>query len=183
MLLTNSVNTAIEDWLLTVVLREVIGSIAVGIALGYAAGKILNWAESKNTIGQTSLSAFALALKLLGSDGILAVFITGLTFGFTFPEAKRERQERLEHIQETINRFFILPIFVLFGMIIPWQEWIDLGWTGLAIVAAVILFRRLPAMLIFRKFYLWDGSDQWGSPLYITPLSRRGLDFPERFGL
>ena len=35
-------------------------------------------------------------------------------------------------------------------MAIPWEGWIGLGWSGLLLVAAVPLLRRLPAVLTLR---------------------------------
>jgi len=49
--------------------------------------------------------------------------------------------------QEAVNRFFVLPIFVLFGLALPWGEWLELGWAGLILVGAVLLLRRLPAVV------------------------------------
>ena len=56
-------------------------------------------------------------------------------------------------MQEAVNRFFILPIFVLLGLTIPWEGWLDLGWAGLLLALAVLLLRRLPAVLAL-KFLL-----------------------------
>ena len=50
-------------------------------------------------------------------------------------------------MQEAVNRFFVLPVFVLLGLALPWQQWLELGWAGLLLVAAVLLLRRLPAVL------------------------------------
>ncbi len=61
-----------------------------------------------------------------------------------------DAKERQEDIQEAISRFFDLPIFVLLGMSLPWEGWIELGWTGLLLVAAVLLLRRLPAVLALK---------------------------------
>jgi sodium/hydrogen antiporter len=43
-----------------------------------------------------------------------------------------------------------LPIFVLLGMALPWEGWLELGWGGLLLVVAVLLLRRLPAVLALR---------------------------------
>ncbi|MDP9437549.1 MAG: hypothetical protein M3P49_02195, partial [Actinomycetota bacterium] len=42
---------------------------------------------------------------------------------------------------------FVLPIFVLFGLALPWGEWAELGWSGPILVGAVLLLRRLPAVV------------------------------------
>lgn len=60
----------------------------LGAIIGYVAGRLLLWAEAKQTIEKQSFLAYTVALslavlggvKLLGSDGILAVFATGTVF-------------------------------------------------------------------------------------------------------
>ena len=58
-----------------------------------------------------------------------------------------EDQTQEERMQEAVNRFFVLPVFVLLGLALPWEGWLELGWAGLLLVAAVLLLRRLPAVL------------------------------------
>ncbi len=104
---------------------------------------------------QTSFLAYTLALslvvlggaKLLGSDGILAVFVAGLALDRAVSEIDRAEEER---VQEAVNRFFILPIFVLLGLTIPWEGWVELGWAGLLLALAVLVLRRLPAVLALK---------------------------------
>jgi NhaP-type Na+/H+ or K+/H+ antiporter len=153
LILTYPPEEALVHWLTRTLLWEVGAAIVLGVLVGYGAGKLLEWAESKETIEQTSYLAYTIALslavlggaKLLGTDGILAVFIAGIAFDAAVTESERAQEER---IQEAVNRFFILPIFVLLGLTIPWASWVELGWSGLLLVCAVLLLRRLPAMLI-----------------------------------
>ncbi len=105
------------------------------------------WAEVRETTEHVSILTVALALalttlggaKLAGSDGILAVFIAGAVFDAV---ARSEAEEEREQVQEAITRFFDLPIFVLLGMALPWEGWIELGWGGLLLAVAVLLLRR-----------------------------------------
>lgn len=93
-----------------------------------------------------SLALLALGTaKAAGSDGLLAVFTAGLAFRHTTAEDLALREERM---QEAVTRFFILPVFVVFGMLAPWREWTELGWRGVGLVVAVLLLRRLPALLM-----------------------------------
>lgn len=124
----------------------------LGALMGYAAGRLLGWAEDRGNIEQPSYLAYTLALslavlgatKLLGTDGILAVFAAGVALNVAVDTEDENREER---VQEAINRFFVLPVFVLLGLALPWQQWLDLGWSGPLLVAAVLLLRRLPAVL------------------------------------
>jgi len=92
------------------------------------------------------------AAKLIGTDGILAVFVAGLIFSEVV--GGKEKAEE-ENVQEAINRFFTLSIFILLGLTLPWQQWWALGWGGLILVVTVLLLRRLPAILLLNRVVIW----------------------------
>ena len=143
----------LSHWFTHVVLWEVGMAIIFGAFLGYAAGRLLEWAEQKNTIEEQSFLGYTIALsitvlgaaKLIATDGVLAVFIAGLAFNYAVKAQERAEEE---NVQEAINRFFNLPIFILLGLTIPWQEWGHLGWWNLVLVVAILLLRRIPALLL-----------------------------------
>lgn len=151
LLMTRSPGDALSHWLLHTLLWEIGVAILVAVFLGYTAGRLLVWSEKKDLIEKKSILAYTIALsllalgaaKLLGSDGILAVFITGLVFDGLVNTQERTQEER---IQEAVDRFFTLPIFLLLGLVMPWQDWLQLGWKGLLLVVAILLLRRLPAI-------------------------------------
>lgn len=153
-------DTAIIEWLTRTLLWEVLFAVVMGLLIGVAAGRLLHRAERRKTIAPTSLLSYSLALslvvlgasQLLGSDGILAVFVAGR--GFAAVTTVHERNEE-ERVQEAVNQFFVLPVFVLFGMLLPWNQWAELGWAGVALVAAVLLLRRVPALLVLHR---WIGT-------------------------
>lgn len=92
-----------------------------------------------------ALSAAVLGgAKLMGTDGILAVFAAGIGFSLT---AERQDEHQDQKVQESVNRLFTLPVFVLFGMALPLDAWDRLGWTGPALVVGILLLRRLPMMV------------------------------------
>ncbi|MEQ9236069.1 cation:proton antiporter domain-containing protein [Coleofasciculus sp. E2-BRE-01] len=152
LLLTRSPGEAISHWVMHTILWEIGVAVVVAVLLGYTAGRLLVWSEKKDLIEKKSILAYTIALsllalgaaKLLGSDGILAVFITGLVFDGLVNTQERTQEER---IQEAVDRFFTLPIFLLLGLVMPWQDWLQLGWKGLLLVVAVLFLRRLPAIL------------------------------------
>ncbi|MEQ8995113.1 MAG: cation:proton antiporter [Coleofasciculus sp. B1-GNL1-01] len=152
LLLTRSPGEALSHWVLHTLLWEIGVAIVVAVLLGYTAGRLLVWSEKKDLIEKKSILAYTVALsllalgaaKLLGSDGILAVFITGLVFDGLVDTQQRTQEER---IQEAVDRFFTLPIFLLLGLVMPWQDWLQLSWKGLLLVVAVLFLRRLPAIL------------------------------------
>lgn len=142
---------ALWEWFSFVVLWQILGALAVGAIIGYSVGKMLEWAETKGTIRSPSYLIFTVALaitvlgvtRLMNTDGIFAVFAAGIAFSMAVDPSTENEQER---IQEAVNRFFILPVFVLFGLALPWGEWIDLGWKAPVLAGAVLLFRRIPAI-------------------------------------
>ena len=197
LLLTKPPGAALSEWLVRVILWEVGGAILVGILLGYGSGRLLEWAEAKQTIEEYSFLSYAIALtltvlgtaKLIGSDGILAVFVAGLAFSEAL--SGKERSEE-ENIQEAINRFFSLPIFILLGLVIPWQQWQALGWRGLALAVAVLLLRRLPAILMLKSLlklrFVESVYVGWFGPigvaaLYYASLSVRETGVEEIWGV
>lgn len=155
LVLTGPPGEALGHWLSHTVFVEILGGAALAALMGYMAGKTLRWAERKETMERTSLLTISLALsltvlgvtELLHLNGVLAAFVAGIVFNFAGSSNAKESQEE---IQEAISRFFDLPIFVILGMAIPWEGWISLGWSGLLVVVAVIILRRLPVVLALR---------------------------------
>ena len=155
LMLTKPPQEALVEWLTKTVLWEVGGAVVIGGIIGYLAGRIFLWTEHKDTTEKqsflahtVSLSFVVLALlKLLGTDGILAVFVAGIFFSIVVGGQERAEEAK---VQEAVDRFFTMYIFVLLGLVIPWQQWLSLGWKGIALVVAVLLLRRLPALLLVR---------------------------------
>jgi len=118
---TAAISGVLPHWLTHVIVAEVGGAIVFGLLAGYAAGQLLKWAEREKLIESTSFIAYSLALsitilgaaKLLGTDGVLAVFVAGIAFGQVIGGQQRARED---NVQEAINRFFTLPIFILLGL-------------------------------------------------------------------
>ncbi|MEC9483646.1 MAG: cation:proton antiporter [Halomonas sp.] len=156
LLLTEATAAAWQEWLTKVWLWEIGGSVLVGAVLGWLGGQALRWAENRSYLAQPSFLAISLSLtllvlgvgKLLGTDSILAVFVAGVAFDQVIGGKQRSEED---HVQDAINMFFTLPVFVLFGLIAPWQDWLALGWQGLALVVLVLLLRRLPVILLLRS--------------------------------
>jgi NhaP-type Na+/H+ or K+/H+ antiporter len=158
LMITRPAGEAATHWLSYTLLWEVLGAILIGAVIGYAIGHVQRWVQRafSNQMERMSLLTVTLALslvvlglvKFIGSDGILAVFAAGLAFNVVVQGQEESRQERT---QEVVKRFFDLPIFVLLGMALPWQEWFSLGWSGLLLVIAILLLRRLPAVLLLYR--------------------------------
>ncbi len=144
-------------FILKIFLWETLGAIAGGLFLGYLTGKTTNWIMKKTEIEKPPLLSTTLALslavlgliKLIGSDGLLAVFAAGIILNIII---HRESDEKSERIQSVIKRFIDLPIFIIFGMIIPWGHWSNLGFAAFILIAAILILRRLPIMLTLFPF-------------------------------
>lgn len=135
------------------VFGDVFSALLMGGIIGYLAGRALRKAEQRDFIDPQSVLMFATALalttltlvKLLGSDGILAVFAAGLAFDQQVGVRERRREER---VVGGFDRFFTGPVFVLVGLMLPWDEWQALGWPAIALVVGILLLRRLPLFLL-----------------------------------
>jgi len=150
------------EWLLHAVLWQVGSAVVVGAAAGYAASRLLRWA---NRLGadRSSLLTIALALALavltglqaIGGNGVLGAFVAGAVLNERYQD---DYQEHQEHFNEAITRFFDLPIMILLGAAAPWQAWISMGWRAPAFATCVLLLRRIPAWLLLGRFMPWARS-------------------------
>lgn len=146
---------ALSYWLIHTILWEVIGAVILGAIIGYLAGYLLRIALNKKTIDESSYITYTLALalivlstvKLMGADGILAVFVAGTTFSTTSTAKERLDEDR---VVEGVDLFFTIPIFTVLGIVAPWQEWIKLGWEGLILVFLILLLHRIPILYIIK---------------------------------
>jgi sodium/hydrogen antiporter len=155
LLLTRSVDEALHHFLVHTFLWEVVVATLVGVAIGLGGARLLRLAESHDLIESDWRLVYTVALSLLavgigrlmGSDELLMAFAAGVAFVQIISSADRKDEEQG---QEAVNRFFSIPIFTLFGMLIPWDGWRELGWQGVALAAAVLLLRRPPVLLLLR---------------------------------
>ncbi|MFZ0389434.1 MAG: cation:proton antiporter [Calditrichia bacterium] len=172
---------ALQHWVLEIILWRVGVAALIGALIGYISAKLFIFAEKHKTIEEVYFLGYTIAIslltlslaKLIGSDGIFSVFVAGLVFDNFVETSKRSEQE---NVQEAINHFFTLPVFVLFGMVLPWNQWHEAGWAGILLCAAILLFRRLPYIIVFRKMFkplksVKDAAfDGWFGPLGVAAL-------------
>jgi NhaP-type Na+/H+ or K+/H+ antiporter len=111
--------------------------------------------------------------KLVRTDGILSVFIAGLTFSLTIT---RQEREELENVQEGMSELATLPVFLFIGLSLPWDQWWALGWRGVLWAVLILLLRRLPALLLIYRFIPGLGSLKdvlfigWFGPIGVSAL-------------
>lgn len=178
---TMSVTAAAGEWLWQVLLWEVGGAVVLGIVLGLLIGRLLRFAERRDFIDQPSFLSVTLALTLLAlglgkfleMDGLVVVFLAGVAFDQVVVGSDRSEEAR---IQEAVNLLFTLPVFILFGLMVPLDKWLALGWSGVGLVVSVMLLRRLPVILLLRRFIPdWRelpvaGLAGWFGPIGISAL-------------
>jgi len=175
------------------VLWQVFGAVALGVLAGWLGGRALRAGEKHGATAHGPMLLFTvlLALLVLGLsgvlhlDGVLAAFVAALAFNLT--STGSERTAELE-IDEAVNRFAVLPMFVLLGATIPWNVWAELGWAAILLALAVLLLRRLPVLLLLRRplrlgwpdaLYLgWFGPVGVSAVFYLT-LEAKELNLPE----
>lgn len=158
---------------------EVGAAIALGVVAGLVAARALRWAEQHRDVGPSVASLYTLVLAafvlgasgLLRVDGLLSVFVAGLAHNHVVTRGDREAEFTLD---ETLNQFLVIPVFVLLGAVLPWSDWGALGWGGLGFVAIALVLRRLPVVLALKRplraswaFATWLG---WFGPIGIAAL-------------
>ena len=137
-------------------LWDVAGAVVLGALLGWLGGRALRAGADHGATdpGPELVFTVVLAFATLGVgglirvDGILAVFVCGLAFNAVSTGRERTADVRID---EAVNRFVILPLFVAFGAVLPWQEWRALGWGALLFPLAILLLRRPPIVYLLRR--------------------------------
>lgn len=164
-LLVPTPDETVLDWMVRVLVWEVVGAVALGAAAGALAGWLQNLIKAEGEIDDSAMLTVTIALtmvvlgalSLLGSDGILAVFAAGIAFN---EAAGRPEEREQARVTEAAERLLTLPAFLLFGMVLPWQAWAALGWSGVGLVLSILLLRRVPMLLAL-------------GPVLAPPLTRR----------
>ncbi len=147
---------ASTDTFLTLIWRVLLVSVvaagAAGFAIGYGSGRLLRIATSRDFVRRPGLLGFSLALTglvvgagaLLDVSAIFATFFAGIGLNRALQE---EHQRPQRQAQEIASRFLSLPVFMLLGIALPWHTWFQQGIWLLVAGVAILLFRRVPAML------------------------------------
>lgn len=163
----------------TEAVRGVAGALLLGVAVGYAAARAVRFGESHGAAepGPVVVLTVVLAVgvlaaaRLLDVAAVLAVLVAGLALNAGWSGQDRLRAATFD---EALNRFAVLPLFVLLGGAIPWDAWADTGWPLLVLVAGILLLRRLPVLLLLarplhlpRRDWLFLG---WFGPIGVSGL-------------
>jgi sodium/hydrogen antiporter len=169
------------------------GALLIGAAIGWAAGLLLTVAERHGSVDRTHVATYSLVLALTGlgigelarADALLLVFVAGLALNAGISSEDRRTEELVD---ESVHRLLVLPLFVLLGLVLPWEEWRHLGPGGVGLVAGVLLLRRLPWVLLLHRSLRYRPAEAawlgWFGPVgvaavyYLTSVSIGGVHEP-----
>lgn len=146
---------AIADWFVHTWLYEICLSVIFGICLGLIARLGLKYAILRKWIDQEAFVSFFLALSLstigccglIGTDDLLAAFVAGNAF--SLGDFYRDETEDCA-VQSATDALLNQAVFLWLGAVMPWQEMIEIdsGWRLLVTAISILIFGRLPAILI-----------------------------------
>jgi len=172
-------------------LSEVVFGVAAGIAIGWAAASVMDWAENRDLMQKSAgavlflMSAFAayLAASVIGGNGFIAAFVAGMAFGNTY----RHDIHFISEFMEGAGQLLTMAAFLVFGaFLLP----AGLAHAGVATVLLAVLFltvvRILPIFVSLTRtglpareklFLGWFGPRGLASVLF-TLLMMDEFDFP-----
>ncbi|MDD9207926.1 cation:proton antiporter [Georgenia sp. 10Sc9-8] len=176
--------------------------VLVGVVIGVAAGALAGWGVRLATKDRELEPApdlilpLLLAVAVLGlakvahTDGILAVFVAGTVYNRLVTGEEREPQQGVD---EAVNRYFALPLFLVLGIVLPWDQWADLGPAAALFVLLVLGLRRLPLVLALARpmqlqkqqavFLGWFGPMGVSSLFYLAHSLDKGVTDPRFFAV
>nr|WP_255316716.1 cation:proton antiporter [Nesterenkonia sp. Act20] len=180
-LLMTGPDTAWQKLLTKVLLWEVLGAAVFGALFGYVLAKLFVLAKNKKLMEESSYLAFVIpfgllalgAAKLLGTDGVLAVFVAAAVFGQVVPERDEAQEDKVD---DAVNRLFLLPVFMLLGIALPLDDWAQLGWAAPGTIIVAILARRLIILWALRPLLrcVHDRAEtfflSWFAPVGVSAL-------------
>jgi len=148
---TTRPGTTLGDWAVEAA-KQVGLALLVGGAVGFLAARLVRMSLRDSEVEQANLLGVGIGVALLalglvhvlGGSGILAVFVTALVFSALLEDDVREA---VDQVEESISKYFVLPAFILFGAILPFAGWEQLGLSGIMFAAWILLLRRLPAVV------------------------------------
>jgi NhaP-type Na+/H+ or K+/H+ antiporter len=155
----SSTGEAIKEWFLITILWQCTLGLVMGLIIGVCANKILRFSDSRSYISQPSFVVFYLLLaflcigvgSILGSDDFLVAFGAGVGFAHDGWFSKKTHSLPFPTI---IDMILNSSMFVFFGTIIPWKEFVPRpitpycgAWQLVLFVILVLLFRRIPIVV------------------------------------
>ncbi|RDW82676.1 hypothetical protein BP6252_03788 [Coleophoma cylindrospora] len=160
---TSSASAAFKEWLFITVLWQCAFGLVFGYLIGQVANKLLRYSETNEYISQPSFVVFYLLLAMLsiglgstlGSDDFLIAFGAGVGFGHDGWFSKKTKSMPLRAI---IDLILNSGMFVFFGSIIPWNQFLPRDitphcgvWQLVLFLFLVLSFRRIPIVVAMKS--------------------------------
>ena len=147
LMLAHPPEEALARWAWEAVAVGVLLAVPIGVAFGWAAARLLGIARSRGLVENHSLMTTTIALSLTvlgaaalaGADALVSVFVAGLAYNWA---DRRDDEGEEEDVQEAIAKLFTRPIFVLFGVLLPWEAWAERPVTFALFALGILVLRR-----------------------------------------
>ncbi len=167
--------------------------VAVGLVMGLVSGRAVKAAAGRGDVDKGSSLVFTLVLavavlgvaRVLRADGVLSVFVAGLAYNLTVGAGEVGPQDTVD---EAVNRYVVLPLFLLLGTELPWAQWRDLGGAAVVLPVAIMLLRRPPLLLALARplrlrlrdavFLGWFGPVGVSALFYLSFSEEEGVQDP-----
>ncbi len=155
LLLTKSTGEALHEFVFKVLLWENAAAIVLAGVAGYFLGRLYHYFDEHHLMDKKAVIGYSLAVTLfiyalfevIQANSIVSVFAAGVLFNSVVSENEDIREES---VQEVFERLLVVPIFFLFGLIAPYSEWLTIGWMLVLFAIVILLFRRLPVLLLIK---------------------------------
>ncbi len=172
--------------------------VVVGLVAGWVAGRVVSYAARHSDVdrGSTLVFTLVLAIAVLGlarvanADGVLAVFMASLAYNYAVADDEVGPQNTID---EAVNRYLVLPLFLLLGTQLPWAQWRELGWGAVVLPIAVLLLRRPPVLLALARplklrlrdavFLGWCGPIGVSALFYLSFSEEEGVTDPRLWAI
>lgn len=104
--------------------------------------------ESSYLVFLVPFSLFVLGgSELLHLQGLLTVFVASAVFGQVIPQRDEAEEDKID---DAVNQLLLLPAFMLLGLALPLDQWVQLGWGAAIVIVAAVFIRRLAAVWMLR---------------------------------
>ncbi|KAI2627557.1 Na(+)/H(+) antiporter 1 [Hypoxylon sp. NC1633] len=161
---TNDVGIALGNWAIETLIYIVLLAIVYGAVIGYCARVGVKYSLYRRWIDSESYLLFPTALGLfivgtcgaIGTSDLLACFVAGCALNWD-GQFLAETERRHDEVNSCIDVILNFGGFMYIGATLPWQEFHQPETTGitcprlLGLGVLVLLFRRVPALLITYK--------------------------------
>ena len=168
-------STVAKDWICVTLLYECLFGCILGAVIGYLGRRAIKYAEDKNIIDRESFLAYYIVLafccagfgSILGVDDLLVSFAAGAAFAWDGWFSKKTKESKVSTVIDLLLNY---AYFIYFGAIVPWSSFNDpqIGcdvWRLIILALIVILLRRIPAVLILKRWI--PDIKSWREALFV----------------